>query len=551
MFRFSKISSKSRTIATRAILLIAGPAFAQSSAKLPDFAPERWGLTSSVTRLPQAPGSHQIILRNPQNGRVVTQVFTPLGRLESESETTAAGRLLWRREIGSGSISRPTVEERFAPRHSRTTLWEAPPTREIPGSHFWVETTHWENEIPRTTRNLLAREKALSACAATTMPMSQAESLIGDLRWLQFEVPSDSRSNVTLPNNVILEGCDRFPGGGNAAVAKALEAGLQQGLRCLKAMGPARSSDIARLLSYLDPKLSAPVRIQCGVPGKLAARGARKPDGTFNPIPISSDLNARALSAGDEDFPGVLLNVSSGEFLTEPGKLKGTLFHEMLHFLGYLHSESLDVPYLTDACCFAEGKGASPQACDLLKNDTDYRSADYQTQFAEIMTGLGRPSVAEYTTWNTAAKADPDKVNPLYAVSRKLAELNPKSQFRYQILAYTGIELSPQGERERLASELASPLPDWQRQGSQAVGKSLAALLRKEASAFESAWPQTRELRTRLCAQGGMDELAQLAQPLKAGLFELYSQFDRELFNKYAHELHEPCAPQISSPNRR
>lgn len=76
---------------------------------------------------------------------------------------------------------------------------------------------------------------------------------------------------------------------------------------------------------------------------------------------------------------------------TNPGELKATIFHEMLHNCGYIHSEGIEIPYTCEECCFNNSLADSKKksACNICAgkyqdpNDTEYVkellswSADY------------------------------------------------------------------------------------------------------------------------------------------------------------------------------
>ncbi|MBI3558441.1 MAG: hypothetical protein HY074_19400 [Deltaproteobacteria bacterium] len=193
---------------------------------------------------------------------------------------------------------------------------------------------------------------------------------------------------TNLGSNALARDCDGYPPGkpkGDDNLAKEASTALDRGLRCLanigkKFKGPETGrirGEVARLLAYFDPdNFWHPFTYMCDYPGD---KGAAKPliddltiklaGGSLNAIaaPCADPKNSRIAA------PGMILNVSNLRKKT-PLERQATLFHEMLHMLGYKHSEQAqkagtDFVYNAEFCCFGDGDGkkqSDPFACQMI-----------------------------------------------------------------------------------------------------------------------------------------------------------------------------------------
>lgn len=163
----------------------------------------------------------------------------------------------------------------------------------------------------------------------------------------------------------------RSPQGGNMEdlVNRAVQGLLSPG--CLPFRRP---GDVARLISLIRPPIaqhppawgSRPirrVRIACPFPG---GRGPTN-------VSFGSVANTVTCSTngGEDYFPRININAADMNFLGDP-LTPQTLAHEIMHLLGYIHSENPDVAYLVQYCCFNEPAGLAAEAplkrraCDHL-----------------------------------------------------------------------------------------------------------------------------------------------------------------------------------------
>ena len=181
------------------------------------------------------------------------------------------------------------------------------------------------------------------------------------------------------------------PNGANTLRAEAADA-LNTGLRCLttklaaKHPRGSRVGDIrvemARLLAYFDPANSAhPFTFMCTHPPNRATCNWKE---NPNPPPLipclaqrmtASPINAIAISCSDpsspeRDAPGMILNVDELSKGTAASR-KSTLFHAMLHMLGYNHTAAAqaeghaDFVYYAELCCFGDADIRST-ACEVI-----------------------------------------------------------------------------------------------------------------------------------------------------------------------------------------
>lgn len=78
--------------------------------------------------------------------------------------------------------------------------------------------------------------------------------------------------------------------------------------------------------------------------------------------------------------------------------LADTLMHESLHWLGYKHYKTYDLPYIATICCGSPKDihiSTKDLACDLLKLKNDeWKTPNYVRKFSAVMTQFGIQDVA-------------------------------------------------------------------------------------------------------------------------------------------------------------
>ncbi len=387
------------------------------------------------------------------------------------------------------------------------------------------------------------------------MAADQAEALMRDLRWLAFGATSSdiSGARLSLGNNVIGENCDSLPMGGNVALSRALTESLQQGLRCFKDLGPARGSDIARLLGYLDPAHSAPVRIQCVAPG-FSGRGPWIPEkSAHTPIVLPERSDGMAFLPGDADFPGLMLNIKSKADFAE---FKSTLFHELLHLLGYTHSDAVDVPYLAEACCFSK-TAASKDACGILGDPplTPQKTTDtaYQRRIARILIEMRQPFIAIQSAWQATLNAPSETADrpttPLMAVALKLLETPSDRSKIYLMMAYAGAAATlPSSQKSTMAQVAEFPLPQVQHSVTRPLGEALGALLRRDTAEFLKLWPAANATRRAYCQNASANEKIDF-QRITEKMKVIFPGAEIELPPQVLSQLSRPCDSTLKDPN--
>lgn len=117
------------------------------------------------------------------------------------------------------------------------------------------------------------------------------------------------------------------------------------------------------------------------------------------------NVNAYASASKNEKIKGknishpfVVLNPSYpkealAKRAEESKQIKATIFHEMLHNLGYRHSESIEFSYTCETCCFTEGKSAARNvACKICMGNY---SNEFDPNYLEDFVAFGRETSNE------------------------------------------------------------------------------------------------------------------------------------------------------------
>lgn len=113
----------------------------------------------------------------------------------------------------------------------------------------------------------------------------------------------------------------------------------------------------------------------------------------------------RAHTEEDPLYPG--LSIYGEQFKGDEEELKATLFHESIHWLGYLHHRDVDITYISEICCLEHASldaSMRDKACRLFrfKEKKDFFNTDYLKEFAEVMSAFGAKAVAVDSAVNAA-----------------------------------------------------------------------------------------------------------------------------------------------------
>ncbi len=209
------------------------------------------------------------------------------------------------------------------------------------------------------------------------------EGLINNAEAAQigFTTPSlDSKSDLRLNGvedqqfvgfNSILVGCSMYA---DIKLSTIYSNSVITGLRCLAGINQARKKDSARLLYLLNPNLSKKaVIIRCSSYGDEICHNK------FTGITTMRG-EGHACDCTTDEFPLVAINQTylQREFsMKKDNKIASSIFfHELMHLLGYKHTDKIDVVRLMEACCFPGSIDLKlnphlhlENACDQLKAD--------------------------------------------------------------------------------------------------------------------------------------------------------------------------------------
>jgi len=139
---------------------------------------------------------------------------------------------------------------------------------------------------------------------------------------------------------------------------------LKQGMACMldsRQGGTVRSQrDVGLLLSLMSNPAKA-FTVKCfqggaGIPGHGHVHGSASMCNSSEP--------------GLAAYPGINLDLDTfrGSAAEKSRSLRSTIYHEMLHTLGYPHGHAPDVSYWCEYCCFTTGSASlKQQACNLCR----------------------------------------------------------------------------------------------------------------------------------------------------------------------------------------
>lgn len=246
-------------------------------------------------------------------------------------------------------------------------------------------------------------------------PADDIDRMLGSLQQSEWE-STGSGLNLVLGGRIVLEACGSYPYHDNTngtqgfqRLAADLLSGLQQGLQCMAGLGPMGSlhpyheGNARRLIDLLNDDSGK--RLRCVEDKTFAyavAHPAKSPADTnevlIDTYRVSGFLSRKFDRATYRDF----FNLSqlqiedhlTGKPLHVDGMhryrdLPSLMFHEVIHWLGYEHTNlTADVVDLYDICCFGGSdhivdrelnRGFQERACGILK-DAQLWQADASTR---------------------------------------------------------------------------------------------------------------------------------------------------------------------------
>ena len=183
-------------------------------------------------------------------------------------------------------------------------------------------------------------------------------------RQLARSVQSLFRTEETSPERIRLVN-DSCPASYEREVAQAMTEGMGCMLDSRRGGGSRSQRDVGLLLAMMtNPNQRYTVKCfqgGSGIPGHGHVMGvASMCDGDPN--------------VGKAPYPGINIDVdtiNAAPSRRRSAQLRATVYHEMLHTLGYPHGHAPDVSYLCEYCCFGGPDTPSAQkqmACNLCKS---------------------------------------------------------------------------------------------------------------------------------------------------------------------------------------
>ncbi len=230
--------------------------------------------------------------------------------------------------------------------------------------------------------------------------------------------------------------CDQYPGG-IPTLTDDLNKAKGIGLSCMRRLGGRPAKDADALDVAFNTKLHSRLQINCAVSPSwdtLAQAGG-------------------SLSAGGLTSMTVATGATAGP---DSSLRQATIFHEMLHWLGYKHGEGHDMPYLIELCCFKVGDhNAGGDACDLAKDPkviSAWDTGPVQARFARLLIGARiSNNVIVTSAFDAAARASAAQgaaasasvLLDTAAAMSDAAEAGSDRAWAALTLAYTGLARLP------------------------------------------------------------------------------------------------------------
>lgn len=183
--------------------------------------------------------------------------------------------------------------------------------------------------------------------------------------WVIVEDKKDI--NKLVEKFIIAPECSRYPFGGEEGLKSDLKSSLIVGLAGLMKH---RSKDFHKIREIL---------LGSKAPKIFCALSEEK---VFDEKIMSGDVRGFAVAADSVFFPAIALNLSNIESSTQ---VQETIFHELIHLLGYSHYDGPDIAYLAQSCFFSKDELIASQAAKLLKEEYFWLSKECQIEFFRIM----------------------------------------------------------------------------------------------------------------------------------------------------------------------
>lgn len=296
--------------------------------------------------------------------------------------------------------------------------------------------------------DVVADSNKMVACAALeTMEKTrdQVEDLFESFNKFRLidrgnYINSSGQRETGLGFNLVSVGCEKYAvsnpdlsdpnkHSGIKGLAEDATKTIKKGLACLidrsskDAIGHgswAREAAI-RLTAYLTPGFSRPIRIAC-LADNEAVRSYGSSIKLMAGYPAAATDNQASLS-----FPSMALSLRrSNELGLRP---EASLFHELLHIVGYSHDGGPDVAYLASMCCFENGEGALRDSCELMRTSPQWTSEAYLVPWSRVMVRQrGQYGIAMNAFYNVF-RADPtDGAGVLAGVQSFVKSLRRKDE---------------------------------------------------------------------------------------------------------------------------
>jgi hypothetical protein len=273
---------------------------------------------------------------------------------------------------------------------------------------------------------------------------------------------------------------------------------------------------------------------------------------------IEKDEAARAYSVDSPDFPALLFNLDSKTLGDAEGQAAPTLFHEMLHWLGYRHHHGIDVTYLSEICCFPSADDKTnnrEQACQLLKDNPNFGSEEYHRRFTQVMDNIYQSDVGIKSAWS-AIHGEKDS-SPLLSSLLEIADSNRQRYERihwdyrdkgdplyYVVLARASLGNIPSTKKDAAIKQVDEIIDSVYPKGSirdaaHYIGDAINALINGNAKAFKTSWAQFERIRVSACSQMNKNEKEELSHATNLAILDLLDA-KPSLF-KYDTRFETPC----------
>lgn len=291
--------------------------------------------------------------------------------------------------------------------------------RALPGGQALITEERRAPDGHYETSERVAGPKSWSQCEDPRPVSSTAlDMLLQNSTELVTLIPDPfeaGQSVVHLGSNCVAKNCGGFGRAGPVDLARTMQKALDTGLRCLANLGkthpgplaPLWRAHVAQLLGYFSPSAARPFTVVCertnGPSGSSGASGqsgapagpssgsgssgasvvqryrdhiSKESSGTAaQALPLADLRSGLTFGSDPADFPGMALNLN-GPGMNDENNVEATIFHEMLHHLGYLHGgppdKVFDAVYGAEFCCFPSAlkdQGLSNFECDQITSN--------------------------------------------------------------------------------------------------------------------------------------------------------------------------------------